>query len=385
MIIKDVLITLQDILTEGRSKPYCDAVNINLSEEERKKKREILRDKIKQINSNINSILAETGLMKDIGKPSINGNTFCNKIDTLLASKKFEKEIEQKLIKLKELKRSQVEKANDFLQLGCYNTLPPELGNFSGYFPDKPGKSPIIFCGACLKPLKFKNKEQYKNSLDRMRNKGGFSFCGNYIKSKNNEPDLIDDAGCFSIDFSREGLHEVTCDECGKKFMQEKHKNKVYCPTCAKKLFSKVSQLEKFVGEGIEKQFKEAGLIITFSDRTTLFAKGDRKGNSVELDILVSDPKNNWKVAIEVNGAHHYKPIWAARGKTPEETFEAIRLRDLKKQERCKNLGIDLLILNIGGANYSKSQASKALEIAINFINNKIINGEPIGVEEIVV
>lgn len=383
MIIKDVLITLQDILTEGKRNSYCSTANMNLSEEEREKQREILRDEIKQINSNINSILAEPGLKDIVGKPSINGNTFCRKIDELLASQKYG-DIEQKLTDLKNLKNSQVKKSNEFLRLGCYNVLPPELGNFNGYFPDKPGKSPIIFCGACLKPLKFKNYEQYKNSLDRMRNKGGFSFCGNYIKSKNNEPDLIDDAGCFSIDFSREGLHEVTCDECGKKFMQEKHKNKVYCPTCAKKLFSKVSQLEKFVGEGIENQFKAAGLIITFTDRTTLFAKGDRKGNSVELDILVSDPKNNWNAAIEVNGAHHYKPIWAARGKTPEETFKAIQKRDAEKQKRCKDLNIDLLILNIGDANYNVSQAKKALEIAINFINNKI-NGESMGVEEIVV
>ena len=106
MIIKDVLITLQDILTEGKRNSYCSTANMNLSEKEREKQREILRDEIKQINSNINSILAEPGLKDIVGKPSINGNTFCRKIDELLASQKYG-DIEQKLTDLKNLKNSQ--------------------------------------------------------------------------------------------------------------------------------------------------------------------------------------------------------------------------------------------------------------------------------------
>ena len=134
--------------------------------------------------------------------------------------------------------------------------------------------------------------------------------------------------------------------------------------------------------------FKEANILFKFSDRETLYVKekNDRKGNSVELDILILDLEDKWKAAIEVNGAHHYKPIWAARGKTPEKRLEAIKERDVEKQNRCREQHIDLLILNIGSANYSDKLLDNATEIAKNFINEKITKGISTGaIEEIVV
>lgn len=308
-----------------------------------------------------------------------------NLINDLIKIKDSPQKIIGKLSNLKKQKIDLIKKSREYLTLGFYNTPPAIYGNLSSYYPEDPSKQPILFCGNCGQPIKIRrdlNKKKYSDLYGRLVLNGGLPYCGNY------SDDVIDDRGCWKKTRNVEKLHEVNCSKCTTVFQQQKHKSKDLCPNCMKKLFSRVSPLEKKLGENLMEIFKDANILFKFSDRETLYVEeeNDRKGNSVELDIIILGPEDKWKAAIEVNGAHHYNPIWAARGKTPEERLEAIKERDIRKQNRCRKQHIDLLILNIGSANYSSKLLNNATEIAKSFINEKIAKGISTGdIKEIVV
>ena len=59
-----------------------------------------------------------------------------------------------------------------------------------------------------------------------------------------------------------------------------------------------------------------------------------RTGRKLELDIFIPDRK----LAIEIQGAQHYRPAWGG-----QEEFENIKKRDRFKRKSCKQLNIRLI------------------------------------------
>jgi predicted RNA-binding Zn-ribbon protein involved in translation (DUF1610 family) len=382
MIIKDILMLLQTILNEGRAIQNTSYIDKDMSEETRISLRKELTEDIKSIEAEAANVIEDIKKEFKIYGVTLNkssgfsfagrGNALIKKINELIEKYKDNKKIINILEKIKQLKIDLIEKSKKYVDLGFYNTPPSAIyGDLSPYYPENPAEQPILFCGNCGQPIKIsrhENKKIYSDLYGRLMQNGGLPWC-----AKN--------TGCQALNRNTFALHNAKCEICGNTFMQEKHKNKKLCPECARKETARVSQAELYVREFLESEFKNSDIEFTYSDRKTLYEEGDRKGNSVELDILIKNPKAEWMAAVEINGAHHYQEIRTHRGKDRKATLEAIQKRDAEKKERCKKRNIDLLILNIGNANFSKKLGNKVLGEIIDFINRKQ-NGTSIPFEE---
>ena len=382
MVIKDILMLLQTILNEGRVIHDTSYIDKDMSEEARITLRKELAEDIKSIETEATDVIED--IKKEFKKHGIilnkstgfsfagRGNALIKKINELIEKNKDKENIINILEKIKQLKINLIEKSKKYINLGFYNTPPSAIyGDLSAYYPEEPSKQPILFCGNCGQPIKISrhlNKKIYNDLYGRLTQNGGLPWC-----AKN--------TGCQALNRNTFALHNAKCEICGKEFMQEKHKNKKLCHKCARKETARVSKAELYVRELLENKYKNSNIEFTYSDRETLYEEGDRKRNSVELDILIKDPKAGWIAAVEINGAHHYQEIRAHRGKDRKATLEAIQKRDAEKKKRCKKKNIDLLILNIGNANFSKKLGNKVFGEIINFIDQKQ-NGASIPFEE---
>ena len=128
-------------------------------------------------------------------------------------------------------------------------------------------------------------------------------------------------------------LIEWKCPMCGKiiKVIPSEAKKRKFCSGTCRNIFNNknicgsTSKAENILYNEITKTFPD--LEVIRNDRKTL--------NGLELDIFI--PK--LKLAIEWNGIFHYKDVHK------NNSLEKTKRKDILKEEMCKNIGIDLIVV----------------------------------------
>lgn len=153
----------------------------------------------------------------------------------------------------------------------------------------------------------------------------------------------------------------ICCKNCNVEFLRvpaaiNKKSNNFCSQSCAatfnnknKKFGTRCSKLEQWIKEQLSVLYPS--LEIKYNDKHII--------NS-ELDIYIPE----LKIAFEINGIFHYKPIHGL------EKFSKIRENDLFKLEVCQKLYIDLYLIDTSKHNYVTPNTSQIyLEKIINVIN----------------
>jgi hypothetical protein len=118
------------------------------------------------------------------------------------------------------------------------------------------------------------------------------------------------------------------------------------------------SKIELYLEEKLPKDFPD--IIFNFNDKQAIGS---------ELDIYIPQ----LKIGIELNGIVHYEPIYG------ESTLIRTQNNDKKKMINCANLGIELIVINMGRKGLSKSQTNEIYQEVYFIIekNKNRINTNP--------
>jgi hypothetical protein len=140
--------------------------------------------------------------------------------------------------------------------------------------------------------------------------------------------------------------HKI-CKKCNIEYKAETKKSK-FCSRSCRSLFLELhtyahnksglsrSKIEKYVEDRLLTDFSD--LKIIFNDKNTIGS---------ELDIYIPE----LRMAFELNGVFHYIPIYG------KDTLEKIQNRDKNKNIICEQIGIELITINLGDCNFSKTYA----------------------------
>jgi hypothetical protein len=169
---------------------------------------------------------------------------------------------------------------------------------------------------------------------------------------------------CSSASQSKSEI--LNCGNCNapvKRLLKEKNKSKSSFSFCSKSCAAIYNNTHKQTGTRrskleawLEEQLKSkySNLDILFNDKTAIGS---------ELDIYVP----SLKVAFELNGIFHYKPIYG------EKKFIATQNNDSKKKESCDNLKISLHVLDISGqTRFTPKSSETYLNYICQEINSKV-------------
>jgi hypothetical protein len=161
---------------------------------------------------------------------------------------------------------------------------------------------------------------------------------------------------------------ETECKNCGKTVKRNsnqfnKHKNSFCSSSCSatynnthKQYGTRRSKIEAYLEEQLNNEYPN--LKIYYNSKTAI--------NS-ELDIYIPE----LKLAFEINGVFHYKPIFG------EEKLKNVKKQDRIKRKSCREKGITLKSYNVSSISYfTPERGSVYLKKIAQEINNKI-TGNP--------
>jgi ribosomal protein L37AE/L43A len=203
-------------------------------------------------------------------------------------------------------------------------------------------------CKTCKNTF-YRDKRTIRQVSMKENRKNACTFCSYKCRSKN-----------FS--------EIVSCANCGQKFeklskeiKKSKSGNHFCSKSCStvynnkhKKHGTRRSKFEAWVEKQLKKQFPELGIL--FNDKSIIGS---------ELDIYIP----SLKLAFEINGIYHYKPIYGVK------KLLAIQKNDQEKLNNCLNLNIHLVILDISKINqFNIPEADKYLQIITSKVNDLLSN-----------
>jgi len=155
----------------------------------------------------------------------------------------------------------------------------------------------------------------------------------------------------------------IKCHVCNKEVykLPGRVKEKNFCSKSCCALFYSPNQkcgcrskLEKWLEEKLKLEFPI--IKINFNDRETIGA---------ELDIFIP----SLKLAIELNGIHHYEPIYG------EDRLEKTKNKDNQKFQLCLKRGIELAIFDTSKMkNFNEKVGDPYFKLIRGIIGRKIDN-----------
>jgi hypothetical protein len=194
-------------------------------------------------------------------------------------------------------------------------------------------------------------------------------------KIKSNEPNIkkcqfcLNEFETININFlycsdtckqnKQKSKYNHLCKGCNKHFTSERS-DSMYCTGSCRSTNLKLStyahkaggrsrsKIELFLEEILPKDFPN--ITFNFNDKQTIGS---------ELDIYMPQ----LKIAIELNGIIHYEPIYG------ESTLIRTQNNDKKKMINCANLGIELIVINMGKKGLSKSQREEIYQEIYSIID----------------
>lgn len=160
------------------------------------------------------------------------------------------------------------------------------------------------------------------------------------------------------------------CGQCGKLVTRElsqyksSKSKKIFCNNSCAAKYSNVhktkgtrrSKLEIWIEDQIKSLYPN--LNIKFNDKRLIGS---------ELDIYI----NNFKLAFELNGIFHYKPIYGL------EKLASIQANDKSKLQACKEKNITLHTIDVSGQiRFTQEDSIKYLNTICEIINYYLINNK---------
>lgn len=201
----------------------------------------------------------------------------------------------------------------------------------------------------------FPNRPCHKSTVQKL-----FGSWNNAIKEANLQPNQI----------NQKSSELVICLNCYKSFYKQhceikKTSNHFCSQSCAatyhnthKTKGTRKSKLEVWIEEKLKELYPQ--LEILFCDKTEI---------SSELDIYFP----TLKLAFELNGIFHYKPIFG------EKKFSQIQNNDNRKFATCIEKEISLFIIDTSSlVHFKPNKAQKYLDIITDIINQNL-NGTQLG------
>lgn len=148
----------------------------------------------------------------------------------------------------------------------------------------------------------------------------------------------------------------VECLYCKKQFHKKPKQirsEKHFCNlTCFAKHTNNIGKFQPKISKRSKlEKWLESNLVSQYPNIHFQFNK--RKHIGHELDIFIPE----LKVAIEINGVYHYRPIYG------EDKLNKIQKTDQQKVQVCESMGIDLLVIN------TTSQKTFSEKTSIPFLN----------------
>ena len=153
---------------------------------------------------------------------------------------------------------------------------------------------------------------------------------------------------------------EVICSQCNTKFFkrigQIKTTNNNFCSKSCSALYNnknktygfRVSKLELYLQTNLK------GYNFTYSDRKIC--------DGLELDIYIDE----LKIAFEINGIFHYKPIFGV------EKLTIITDRDERKQKKCIEKNIILYVIKDTSSKFTKAYGEEILFLIYKLIHKSL-------------
>jgi len=209
-------------------------------------------------------------------------------------------------------------------------------------------------CFACPPPIKKTKIDLKKNNTFDCK------VCGKNFKRRNSQ--LYCGESCKQ-QVTRKRYKKI-CLHCKSDFLGEKENSK-FCSRSCRSLSLKLhtyahkksglsrSKIEHSIEESLNKDFPH--LNIVFNDKNTL---------GLELDIFIP----NLKLAFELNGIFHYKPVYGT------ETLNKIQNRDKHKTLLCHSLGLKLITIPLGNTRFTEKHKQDVYKQIKKIINE---NGGP--------
>ena len=148
----------------------------------------------------------------------------------------------------------------------------------------------------------------------------------------------------------------LNCTYCNIQFEKQNSEIKRYKNHfCSKSCSTTYSNKNKTHGTRRSKleKYLEEQLTILYPNLEILYSNKSIIGS--ELDIYIP----SLKLAIEIQGIFHYEPIFG------ELKLNQIKKNDLEKKSKCKNLGIELICLDVSK---QKKFTPKSSKIFLDYI-----------------